>query len=64
LRDGRGEGFRFTQLTKFSQQQENSGQTLFAGVEKLIDKVGLGSHTPGQQEFHLHSGEGMLYVTT
>jgi hypothetical protein len=55
-------GFRFTRLTKFGHQQENSRQTLFAGVEKLIDKIGLGSHTPGQQEFQEHFGEGMLLV--
>ena len=54
LRDGRDEGFGFTRLTKFGQQQENPGQTPFAGVEKLIYEVGLGSHTPGQQEFHIH----------
>src|ERR1035441_5489451 len=62
LRDGRDEGFRFTRLTKFSQQQENPGQTFFAVVEKLIDKVGLGSHAPGQEEFHIHFGEGALLV--
>src|ERR1017187_10244555 len=49
LRDGRDEAFVSTRLTKFRQQQENPGQTLFARVEKLINKIGLGSHTPGQQ---------------
>jgi hypothetical protein len=62
LRDGRDERLRFIRFTKFGQQQENPGQTLFAGIEKLIDNVGLDSHTPGQQEFHVHFGEGMLYV--
>jgi hypothetical protein len=54
--------FRFSRLTKFGQQQENPRQALFAGVEKLIDKIGLGSHAPGQQEFQVHFGEGMLLV--
>jgi hypothetical protein len=51
-----------SRLTKFGHQQENSRQTPFAGVEKLIDKIGLGSHAPGQQEFQVHFGEGMLLV--
>ena len=47
LRDLRNQRFRLTRLTEFRHQQENSRQTLFAGVEKLIDKIGLGSHTAG-----------------
>src|ERR1035437_11124900 len=54
LRYGRNENFRFTGFVEFRHQQENPRQTLFAVVEKLIDKVGLGSHTPCQQEFHIH----------
>ncbi len=37
-------GFRFSRFSKFGHQQENSRQALFAGVEKLIDEVGLDSH--------------------
>ena len=62
LRDFRKQVFPISRLTKFSQDQENSGQTPFAGVEKLIDKIGLGSHAPDQQEFQVHIGEGMLLV--
>ena len=50
LRDLRNQRFRFSRLAKFRHQQENSRQTLFAGVEKLIDKISLGSHTAGQQK--------------
>lgn len=48
LRDGRNQGFRFSRFTEFGHQQENSRQAPFAGVEKLIDKIALGPHTPGQ----------------
>ena len=47
LRDLWDQRFRFSRLAKLRQQQENSRQTLFAGVEKLIDKIGLGSHASG-----------------
>jgi hypothetical protein len=47
---------------KLGHQEENPRQTLFAGVEKLIDKIGLGSHAPDQQEFQVHLREGMLLV--
>jgi hypothetical protein len=50
LRDRWDQRFRFSRLAKFRQQQENSRQSLFAGVEKLIDKIGLGSHAADQQE--------------
>jgi len=44
LRDLRNQCFWFTWLAKLRQQQKNPRQTLFAGVEQMIDKVGLGSH--------------------
>ena len=62
LRDGRNEGFRFSWLAEFRHQQEDSRQTLFAGVEKLIDEVSLGSHAAGQEEFQKYVGEGVLLV--
>ena len=37
---------------KFRQQEKDSCQSLFAGVEELIDKIGLYSHAVGQQKFH------------
>ena len=57
LRDGRNVGFRFARLAKFGHQQENARQTFFAGVEELIDKIGLGSHAAGQQELQKDVGE-------
>jgi DNA topoisomerase I len=57
LGNGRNEGFRFTRLAEFRHQQENPRQALFAGVEKLIDKIGLGSHAAGQQESQKEIGE-------
>ena len=50
LGDLRDHTFRFAGLPKFRHQEKNSRQTLFTGVEKLIDKVSLGSHTAGQQK--------------
>jgi len=54
LRDGRDKGFRLPRLAIFGHQQKNSRQTPLAGVEKLIDQIGLGSHTPGQEKFQVH----------
>src|ERR1039458_1226418 len=62
LRNGRNEGFRFTQLAKIRHQQENSRQTLFAGVEELVDKIGLGAHAAGQQKRQKQVGKGMLFM--
>src|ERR1700733_5824839 len=41
---------RLSWFAKFRHQQENPRQALFARVEKLINKVRLGSHTAGKQE--------------
>ena len=56
------ERFRLTGLAEFRHQQENPRQTLFAGVEKLIDKIGLGAHAAGQQKLQKQVGEVMLLV--
>jgi hypothetical protein len=42
--------------------KKNSRQALFAGVEKLINKVGLDSHAAGQKKRHEEVGDGMLLV--
>jgi hypothetical protein len=34
-------GFRIAFMVEFGHEQENSGQTLFTGVEELIDQIGL-----------------------
>ena len=50
LRNRRNKGLRFPRLPKFGHQQVNSRQALFAGVEKLIDEIGLDPHAACQQE--------------
>ena len=47
LRDCWDQRFGFSRLVKLRQQQQDPRQTLFAGVKKLIDKIGLGSHASG-----------------
>jgi hypothetical protein len=47
LRDFRNQCFGLSRLAEFGHQKKNSRQTLFTGIEKLIDKVSLGSHTAG-----------------
>ena len=48
LRDRRNEDFRFARLAEFRHQQEDPRQALFAGIEQLIDKIGLRPHAAGQ----------------
>src|SRR5271166_2039782 len=43
LSDGWNKGFRFTRFAELGHQQQNPRQTLFTGIEELIDKIGLGS---------------------
>jgi hypothetical protein len=62
LRDWRNQMFRFSRFAKFGEEKENSGQTFFTGVEKLVDKIGLGSHASGQQKFQIKFGKGALLV--
>jgi hypothetical protein len=62
LRDLWNQRFRFSWLAKLRQQQEDPRQTLFAGVEELINKIGLGSRATGQQKLQKQVGERMLLV--
>ena len=41
---------RFAGLAEFRHQQQNPRETLFTGVEKLIDQVGLNANAALQQE--------------
>jgi hypothetical protein len=52
LCDRRDQRFWFTRLPVLRHQQENPSQTLFAGVEKLINQISLGlpSGAPDGQE--------------
>ena len=38
-------------LADLRHQEEDTRQTLFAGVEELVDKIGLDAHAAVQQEF-------------
>ena len=38
------------------------GKPFFAGVEKLIDEIGLSSHTTGEQKLQEQIGKGVLFV--
>src|ERR1039457_6803399 len=62
LRDLGDKLFRFAGLSKLRHQQENSGQTLFAGVEELIDKIGLSLDAADQQKLQEQVGEVMFLV--
>jgi hypothetical protein len=50
LRDLRNERSGSPGKPKFRHRQEISCQTLFAGVEELIDQIGLGSHAAREQK--------------
>src|SRR5580692_10518282 len=62
LRDLWDQRLLFSRVAKLRHQQQNPGQTLFARVEKLIDKIGLGSHATSQQELQKQVREAMLLV--
>jgi hypothetical protein len=49
-------------LAKICQQQQKARQTLFAGVEKLIDQILFDAAIPGQQISHEQFGELWLLV--
>ena len=42
--------FPAPRLAELRHQEEKSRQTLLAGVEELVDKVGLGAHAALKQE--------------
>jgi len=49
LSDGRNELCWFSRFAVFSHQKKESCQALLAGVEELIDEVGLGSYAASQK---------------
>jgi len=62
LRNRRDESFRFAGLAEFSHQKQDAGQPFLAGVEELIDEVGLGAHAAGQQELEEYICECRLLM--
>src|SRR5580658_9643357 len=62
LGDLRDHAFRFAGLSKFCHQQKDSCQTLFTRVEKLVDQIGLGTHTAVEEKLKEQIGESMFLV--
>jgi hypothetical protein len=50
LGDGGDKGFGLAGFTEFGHEKEGAGEALFAGVEELVDEVGLGLHAAGEEE--------------
>ena len=48
LGDTGDQGFRFSGFAEFRHEQQDSCQSLFAVIEKLIDKIRLRTHTASQ----------------
>src|SRR5579872_825244 len=51
-------GYAF--LAEMSQQQQNSGQPLFAGIEKLVNQILFVPDVPGQQISDEHIGQSVF----
>ena len=49
-------------LAEFGHQQKDSRQALLAGVEELIDQIGLGAHAAREQKLQEQVGERMFLV--
>jgi hypothetical protein len=49
LADFRDHGFRYSFLAEICQQQEEARETLFAGIEELVDKVRLNTNASAQE---------------
>ena len=50
LTDRRYDRFRLSLLAEICKEQKKARQSLLAGVEELVDKVGLGAHAALKQE--------------
>ena len=57
LSNVRNIGFVSTWFPELGHQQEDPRKAFFAGIEELIDKIGLGSHAARQQEFEEQVGK-------
>ena len=62
LSDGRDEGFGLAGLAELGHEEECAGEAFFAGVEELVDEVGLGAHAAGEKEAKEEVGEGVVVV--
>src|ERR1700679_575671 len=43
-------------------QEQNSRQSLFAGVEELIHQIGLGAHTAGKHKLEEHIRKRVFFM--
>src|ERR1043165_9208691 len=57
LADPGNHGFRDAFLSKVSEQEQHASQTLFARVEKLVNKILFVTYIPRQQVRHEHFRE-------
>src|ERR1700678_1694450 len=62
LGDLRDQAFRFARHAELRHQEENPGQPLFAGVEKLVHQVSLRAHAAGKEKLEEKIGASMLFV--
>ena len=53
---------RLAGLAELRHQEQNPRQPLLAGVEELIDQIGLGAHAARQQKLEEQVGELVLFV--
>ncbi len=52
----------FTGFSELRQQEKDSRQPLFTGVEELVDQVSLSPHTAGEEKLEEQIGECVLLV--
>ena len=52
LGDGRDGGDGFAGLAELGHEEECSGEAFLAGVEELVDEIGLGAHAAVKEEVH------------
>ncbi len=62
LGDGGDHGDGLAGLAEVGHEEEGSGQAFFAGVEELVDEIGLGTHAAVKEEVHEEVGERMLLM--
>src|ERR1700722_14092834 len=56
------QSLRIARLAKLRHQEKNARQALFAGVEELVDKIGLRANAACQKKLQEQVGEVMLLV--
>src|ERR1017187_7175638 len=64
LRNLGNECFRTAIIAEFAHEQKNPGQTLFTGVEELIDQIGLKTHAASKRNFMKRSENSCSSCTT